>query len=123
MVNDSPTGPDSSNISGPTGITGATATEVGNLERYLTKIGRDPNEVTVAEGKKIAEQNKGPAYVQDKWFYRGALLSLLAIVLFTIIGVCWVIGSGKTAPDGLIAIGSAAVGVFAGIFTTSSQKI
>jgi hypothetical protein len=119
----SPTGPNSNTARGPTGITGATAAEVGNISRYLTTLGRNPDEVTVTEAQKIAEENAGPAYIQDKWFYRGALLSLLSIVLFTIIGVCWIVIDNKTAPDGLIAIGSAAVGAFAGIFTTSSQKM
>ena len=117
-----PTGLSADNA--PSIITPATAVEVHNLERFLRNTGRDPNQVAVAQGREIAERSAGPpAFFKDKWFYRGALLSLLSIVLFSIVGVCWIIIVGKTAPDGLIAIGAAAVGAFAGIFTTSNQKI
>jgi len=43
-------------------------------------------------------------------------------VLLTLLGIIGLAGAGKTIPEGLIAIGSTAVGVFAGLFATNNLK-
>ncbi|MDD0841649.1 hypothetical protein [Pseudomonas sp. Gutcm_11s] len=53
----------------------------------------------------------------DRWTSRYAIYSLAAIVLIALIGVITLGMSDKYIPDGLIAIGSAAVGGLAGLLT------
>jgi len=51
--------------------------------------------------------------------YRWVILFIGVSVLLVIIAVSILVGLGKTPPDGLIAIGSAAVGAMAGILAPS----
>ena len=51
--------------------------------------------------------------------YRWVIIFLGVTILLVIIVVAILIGLGKTAPDGIIAIGSAAVGAMAGILVPS----
>jgi hypothetical protein len=58
-----------------------------------------------------------PAWFNDVKFFRYAVLGLIIITLVVIVCSTIVIGLGETPVDGLIAIGSAAVGALVGIFS------
>jgi hypothetical protein len=65
-----------------------------------------------------------PALVNDPWVYRIVVIALSLIALATVIGGIYlaVIGRGDAKialPEGIIAIGSAAVGAMAGLLAPS----
>lgn len=57
------------------------------------------------------------AYLQDPVFYRNAEVLLATIVLLVVLGSLILIYVGKTPTDGVIAIGSGAVGALIGTFS------
>ena len=118
-----PIGPtyDNLRISG-SAPTGSTISEINRVENILRLEGRDPETTTVTEAKEVTEKYIVPAFMEDKTFYRWALLLLGIFVTLTILGICGLAYSGKTIPEGLIAIGSASIGAFAGIFSTAGLK-
>ena len=60
------------------------------------------------------------AYKADPTFYRIAIILLTIIVLAVVLGSVFLLNNGKSPTDGVIAIGSGAVGALIGLF--SSQK-
>ena len=63
--------------------------------------------------KEIRKNNPGSS---DRWTYRYAILILGGAVLLTIVSLCTLASTpSQTIPDGLVAIGSAAVGGLAGL--------
>ena len=59
------------------------------------------------------------AWEKDKTFFRIAVWLLGIAGFLVIIGVVYLCAIGKNPSDGLIAIGSAAIGGLVGIFTTT----
>jgi uncharacterized integral membrane protein len=55
----------------------------------------------------------------EKLVFGATIIFLGLIALFVIIAVAEITYAGKTAPDGLIALGSAAVGAMAGLLAPS----
>jgi hypothetical protein len=78
-------------------------------------------------GKELDEQaraeaeKKQLAYEEDKWFYRILIILLAGVVLTVVIGSFVIIATGHDTTDGIIAIGSAAVGALVGIFATTNK--
>lgn len=103
-------------------VTASTVTEVNKLRNFLLLKGEDPDTVSVSDALKEVERTAIPAYIEDKMFYRWALQILGIVIVLTLIGIIGLAATGKTIPDGLIAIGSTAVGVFAGLFATNNLK-
>ncbi|MCO5381179.1 MAG: hypothetical protein NHB15_02890 [Methanosarcina barkeri] len=60
-----------------------------------------------------------PAYTESKNFYFTAEIILGVTIFVVILGNFYLLSSGKTTSDGIIAIGSAAVGALAGLFSAS----
>ena len=58
-----------------------------------------------------------PAYESDVWFYRILVIALGGAVLLSVVGAVVVAVMGKPVPEVLLAVGSAAVGALAGVFT------
>ena len=56
-----------------------------------------------------------PAYRGDRAFYRTIAASLGLAVLLCVMGAIWVATRGLEVPQVLTAIGSAAIGAFAGV--------
>lgn len=62
------------------------------------------------------------ALTSDKWTYRIVVLSLGVAVLIAMIGLIVLSWKGvQSVPDGLVAIGSAAVGALAGLLAPSPR--
>jgi hypothetical protein len=66
------------------------------------------------------------AYVSDPKFYRMAIGGLIAIILLVVVGgfitELWAVGPKepkKSLPDGLLALGTTALGVLGGLFISS----
>ena len=54
------------------------------------------------------------AFETDVWFYRSVVWILGLVALMSAIGIVVLVGIGKEVPQGLVALGSAAIGAFAG---------
>lgn len=88
-----------------------------------TILKQDPNtplDDAVSKAKETAEKvtQIQAAYTQDPMFYRTAEVLLAIIVLLVVGGSMYLINAGKTPTDGIIAIGSSAVGALIGVFST-----
>ncbi|MEN6443816.1 MAG: hypothetical protein ABFC71_08690 [Methanoregula sp.] len=88
------------------------AGESGEVTIKGIDSGLIPNSNDSDEIKKIKLKLDGDIY---KW----VILFLGFSILLVIIAVSVLVGLGKTIPDGIIAIGSAAVGAMAGILAPS----
>ena len=64
-----------------------------------------------------AEKNL-PAYASDRLLYRGAIAVLSLLALIAALGSIVLVLDGKTTPEVLVALGSAAVGALVGLFAT-----
>jgi len=119
----SPIGPtyDNLRISG-SAPTGSTISEINRVENLLRFEGKNPDDTTLTEAKEVTEKYIVPAFMEDQTFYRWAIVLLGIFIILTISGICILAYSGKTIPEGLIAIGSASIGAFAGIFSTTGLK-
>jgi len=70
---------------------------------------------------RVAEEAKEqtPAYIGDKVVYRMVVGALGSVVLVAAVGAIVLVAVDKTAPDVLVALGSAAVGALAGLLAPS----
>jgi hypothetical protein len=66
-----------------------------------------------------AEEKTAPAYYGDKLLYRIAVIVLCLLALTAAIGSLVLALQGKTMPEALVALGSAAVGALVGLFAPS----
>ncbi len=82
----------------------------------------DPTQA-LRELQKVADKAKKetppPAYYSDKWIYRMIVGALGALAWMAAVGGIILVSGGKTAPDILVALGSAAVGALAGLLAPS----
>jgi hypothetical protein len=62
--------------------------------------------------------------LQDKWIYRMVVGFLGLVVVLTVVGGFIIVLTGNSAsiPEGIIAIGSAAIGALAGLLAPSPNK-
>ena len=63
-----------------------------------------------------------PEAEKDVLIYRMVVGALGLAVLFTIFGLIALSALGKTVPEGLVALGSAAVGALAGLLAPSPAR-
>ena len=76
------------------------------------------NKLTTKDKKKLlSEVRKVRPALQDRWIYRWVVYLLGGTVVLTVLGGFYIIGwAGKIEiPNGLIALGSAAIGALAGL--------
>lgn len=63
-----------------------------------------------------------PAYENDPIFYRRVALTLGIAVVLSLGGLIMLAFIGKEAPQGIIALGSVALGALAGVFAVGSKR-
>jgi hypothetical protein len=87
------------------------------------KLQADPNPIQVLKDtakKAEAAVDNRPIYTSDKPFYYIVVIVLGLVVLIAAIGsLVLAFDGGQTTPQVLVALGSAAVGALAGLFTPS----
>jgi hypothetical protein len=95
---------------------GQLAEKVQNDPDLAAKLKEDPHGTLLAQA----------AYVSDKQVYRMAIGGLIAVILLVVIGgfiaELWTVGANqpkKALPDGLLALGTTALGVLGGLFISS----
>lgn len=89
----------------------------------LMKIVLQQTDLPTKEKRELLDEiRKARPALEDRWVYRAVIYCLGGAVVLTVIGVFVLIGARPTAaiPDGLIALGSTAIGALAGLL--SSQK-
>lgn len=87
-------------------------------------------EVSIIEGiepdlkKRIIERlSQGTPLQSDSWIYRLVVSFLGLAMVFTIVALALLAVMGKSSiPDGLVAIGSAAVGALSGLLAPSPNR-
>ncbi len=89
---------------------------------HLIRIVLESNASTDEKKRLINELRKARPALQDRWLYRWVVWFLGAAAVGAIIAISWLVTEGSDAPDGLIALGSAAVGALAGLLAPGSQS-
>ena len=85
----------------------------------MARLKTDANPLPVLEeAAKKAVQQTAP-WTGDKMLYRIAVIVLGALALIAAIGSIVLVVAGKTTPEVLVALGSAAVGALVGLFAPS----
>jgi small-conductance mechanosensitive channel len=96
----------------------------GNYPVFYTeemkKIVQNNPKISIEDAEKEADKKareRDVVYKQDPIFYRWLLLGLVLIVIIVVIGSILLIAIGQKPSDGIIAIGSGAVGALIGLFS------
>ncbi len=108
----------------PVGVENNESSQVVGLERETTlldliKIVLQDNALTSKEKKLLIDElRKNNPGSNDRWTYRYAIIALVLAVILTILAL-WFLSAqdAKQIPDGLVSIGSAAVGGLVGLLT------
>jgi hypothetical protein len=91
-----------------------------SVQELVAEIGADTT-IQADQKVKLLTDLQTVTPSQDKWTYRMVVISLGVALIITIMGGIYInlIGQAKPLPEGLIAIGSAAVGALAGLLVPS----
>ncbi|MBI4634083.1 MAG: hypothetical protein HY742_09365 [Deltaproteobacteria bacterium] len=83
----------------------------------ITRLKTDPDPLPVL--KETAERSKEASWVGDVLLFRIAVVVLGALALIAALGSIGLVIAGKTTPEVLVSLGSAAVGALVGLFAPS----
>ncbi|MDI7259235.1 MAG: hypothetical protein QME90_04845 [Thermodesulfobacteriota bacterium] len=94
------------------------------LQELIVQVTNDPSLSADQKVKLLGSLQKISTPLQsDRWIFRLVVAFLGFSVLFTIVGGFYLsIKTAATIPEGLIALGSAAVGALAGLLAPSPMK-
>lgn len=95
-----------------------------SLSRIMTDVASDENISSEVRVKLLKELSQIPTPLQsDKWIYRLVVVFLGGAVTMTLIGgFVLKYKSAADLPEGLLALGSAAVGALAGLLAPSPSR-
>ena len=98
--------------------------QVESVSDLATKVAQDPQlEAAIKENPAAALATIAATPLQtDKWIYRMVVGCLGLAVIISIIGLLIMSFYGKLLPEGVVALGSAAVGALAGLLAPSPSK-
>lgn len=74
------------------------------------------------EKQKLLDEIRKMVPASDRWTFRYAIWILGSVVLFSIIGMIALTFGGKSVPEGLVSIGSAAAGGLAGLLSPKGNQ-
>ena len=97
--------------------------QVQSVAELAVRVAKDQtlaNEIKANPAEALA--NLAAPLQSDAWIYRIVVISLGAAVLLAILGAFVLAALGKTIPDILTALGSAAVGALAGLLAPSPSN-
>lgn len=109
-------------IASRTMVTGSTVSEVRKIENALRSVGKDPDTTSFTEAREIVRLLESSSQYNDRKFYRQVLIVLGIFVIGSLIGMIVLALSEKAIPGSLIALGSASIGMFAGIVVAASGR-
>lgn len=83
------------------------------------RLKSDPDPIPVLQETATKAEAREPAYRDDIVLYRIAVIVLGSLSLLAALGSIGLVATGKTTPEVLVALGSAAVGALVGLFAPS----
>lgn len=86
-----------------------------NDKTLFERLKSEP-ETVINEAATKVEETTHPAYYDDRFLYRVAVIVLGTLALLAALGSIILVVNGKTTPEVLVALGSAAVGALVGLF-------
>jgi len=99
-----------------------TISEINRVDELIELSGKDRNNILWPEVRQLVDDNYRPAFTKSVKFYFLALKFLGSFIIIALITIGILAFFEKTIPQGLIAIGSASIGVFTGIFSVTGLK-
>jgi hypothetical protein len=99
-----------------------------SADELVRLVRTDPQRLEALKSNPLQELEKlrdeavdrtAPIYFWDRWVYRIVVITLGLVVLVAAVGSIILVMSGKTTPEALVALGSAAVGALAGLLAPS----
>jgi hypothetical protein len=96
--------------------------KVRSASELVNRVANDPKlEQSVRDNPVETLARLAAPLDSDVWIYRMVVGALGLAVLLTIVGLIWLTlyNFGNSIPDGIVAIGSAAVGALAGLLAPS----
>lgn len=99
-----------------------------SADELVRLVKTDPKRVEALKADPLAElerlrteavERTTPIYLGDRWVYRVVVVTLGIVVLIAAVGSIVLVANGKTTPEVLVALGSAAVGALAGLLAPS----
>jgi hypothetical protein len=100
-----------------------------SAQQMVEIVREDPERLKLLKAKGLPELQKlakeaekattTPAYITDPWLYRIAVIVLGSLAIMAAIGSLILAVNGRTTPEVLVALGSAAVGALVGLFAPS----
>ncbi|MES2038517.1 MAG: hypothetical protein V4495_11795 [Pseudomonadota bacterium] len=91
-------------------------------QEHRIKKERGQDKVTAKEMIPTLSEGNRPAYESDRDFYRGVAVVLGIVVIGSLVGLIWLALVEKEAPQGIIALGSGALGALAGVFASVPKR-
>lgn len=100
-----------------------------SADEMVSLVMKDPSRLEALKANPLPELEKlrddavkaAPAYTSDRLLYRIAVGVLGALTLIAAIGSIVLVSLGKTTPEVLVALGSAAAGALVGLFAPSPK--
>ena len=102
--------------------------KIRSADQMVRMVLEDPARLAALKADPLPELEKlradavnstPPAYIGDKFLYRIAVSVLGSLALIAAVGSIVLVSQGKTTPEALVALGSAAVGALVGLFAPS----
>jgi hypothetical protein len=93
-----------------------------NEPAMMARLKSDANPVPVLEEVATKAEMQTAPWTGDKLLYRIAVTVLGSLALIAAIGSIVLVSLGKTTPEVLVSLGSAAVGALVGLFAPSPSK-
>ena len=101
--------------------------QIRSADQMLKIVVKDPTRLAALKADPLPELeklraeavNEVPVYFRDKWLYRIAIIVLGSLAILAAVGSIILVLGGKTTPEVLVALGSAAVGALVGLFAPS----
>lgn len=102
--------------------------QIRSADQMLKMVIQDPARLAALKADPLPELEKlradavkavPPVYLGDKLLYQIAIVVLGSLALIAAVGSVILVLRGKTTPEVLVALGSAAVGALVGLFAPS----
>jgi len=93
-----------------------------NEPALMARLRNDDDPVPVLEEAATKAERQTAPWTGDKLLYRIAVMVLGSLALTAAIGSIVLVSLGKTTPEVLVSLGSAAVGALVGLFAPAPSK-
>lgn len=95
-----------------------------HVAEIATMAQADPSLEAKLKADPIGTMNtlSGMPLATDRWIYRGVIVALGFVAIAGMVGGITLAFYGKTTPEGVVALGSTAVGAMAGLLAPSPKS-